>query len=98
VSFLSLLDPNGNAVSGLDDAVFATAERGHFYLADTGNNRVLRIDAEDLPKGSLYASVGSLKELASVDLKTGKLTAFLPGLNGPHGIVFVPNADDDAGE
>jgi hypothetical protein len=96
VSFLTLLDPSSGAhVSGLDDAVFATAKKGTFYLADTGNNRVLKIDAEDLPIGSLYASVGSLKELALVDLKTGNLTAFLSGLNGPHGIQFLPNADED---
>jgi DNA-binding beta-propeller fold protein YncE len=95
ISFLTLLDPSGAPVSGLDDAVFATSERGSFYLADTSNNRVLKIDAENLPKGSLYASVGSLQELASVDLKTGKVTAFLPGLNGPHGILFLPDEEDD---
>jgi hypothetical protein len=49
VSFLTLLDSAGNPVSGLDDAVFATATQGTFYLADTGNNRVLRIVADDLP-------------------------------------------------
>jgi len=94
VSFLSLVDPTGAHVSGLYDAVFATHERGFFYVTDTNNNRVLKIEAEDLPIGSLYASVGSLKEVASVDLKTGKVTAFVPGLNGPHGILFLPNADD----
>jgi hypothetical protein len=95
VSFLSLLDPSGAPISELDDAVFVTAERGTFYLADTNNNRVLKIDAEDLAKGSLFASVGSLNEFASVDLKTGKLTAIVPGLNGPHGILFLANAEDD---
>jgi hypothetical protein len=43
VSFLTLLDPNtGLAVSGLDDAVFATASKGTFYLltqATTGSSR-----------------------------------------------------------
>jgi len=95
VSFLSLLDPSGANVKGLDDAVFATSERGRFYLADTNNNRILRIDAEDLPIGSLYASVSSLQEVGLVDLKTGKLTAFLPGLNGPHGLLFLADAEDD---
>jgi hypothetical protein len=50
------------------------------------------------PKGSLYASVGSLNEFTSVDLKTGKVTALISGLNGPHGILFLPNADDDNSE
>lgn len=94
VSFLSLLDPSGAQVKGLDDAVFATDERGTFYLTDTNNNRVLKIDAEDLRIGSLYASIGSLNEFTSVDLKTGKVTAVLSGLNGPHGILFLPGAED----
>jgi len=39
--------------------------------------------------------VGSLNEVALVDLKTGKVTAFLPGLSGPHGLVVLPNAEDE---
>jgi hypothetical protein len=96
VSFLSLLDSGGNHVSGLDDAVFATAERGIFYLADTGNNQVLTIVVDDLPGGSLYASVGSLNVLGKVDLRTGRVVSLVPGLNAPHGLVFVPaNSGDD---
>lgn len=104
VSFLTLLDPStGNHVTGLDDAVFATHDRGVFYVTDTGNNRILKIDAEGLPEGSLYASVGSLSEVGLVDLKTGKVSPFLLNgpngtpLKGPHGILFLPNGDD-AGE
>ena len=95
VSFLTLLGPGNAAVSGLDDAVFVTAERGTFYLPETGANRVLKIDAEDLEVGTLYASVGSLNAFVSVSLKTGKVTPRLPNLNGPHGIQFLPNAEDD---
>ena len=98
VSFLSLLDPHGVPVNGLDDAVFATADRGIFYLADTNNNRVLKIDAEDLPIGSLYASVGSLHELAVVDIHTGLTKPLVSNLNGPHGLEFVPNTDDNENE
>src|SRR5215469_18927595 len=75
VSFLTILDPStGLAVSGLDDAVFATASRGTFYLADTGNNRVLKIEVDHVPVGSLFASIGSLNELAVVDIHTGLTT------------------------
>lgn len=96
VSFLTLLDAAGNRVSGLDDAVFVTAKQGTFYLADTGNNQVLSITVDDLPEGSLYASVGSLNVLGKVDLKTGKVAPFVTGLKGPHGLVFVPsNSRDD---
>jgi hypothetical protein len=45
VSFETLPDPStGLAVSGLDDLVFATAREGTFYLADTGNDRILKIE------------------------------------------------------
>jgi len=96
VTFLTLLDAGGNNVSGLDDAVFATAERGTFYLADTGNNQVLSIAVDQLPEGSLFASVGSLNVLGKVDLKTGRVASFVTGLKAPHGLVFVPgNGGDD---
>ena len=96
VSFLTLLDPStGLHVSGLDDAVFATAQKGTFYLADTGNNRILKIDVDHVPVGTLFASIGSLKELAVVDINTGLTTPFVSNLNGPHGLEFVPEDDDE---
>lgn len=96
VSFLKLLDQSTGTpvpVSGLDDAVFATASEGNFFLADTSNNRILKVTAEDLPVGSLYASVGSLNALVSVDLKTGIVTPLVSNLNGPHGLEFLPEND-----
>jgi hypothetical protein len=96
VAFLTVLDPStGNAVSELDDAIFATAEKGTFYLSDTGNNRVLAIKADEIPGGSLYASVGSLKEFVRVNTKTGLVTALVANLNGPHGLVFVPDEEEE---
>jgi hypothetical protein len=96
VSFLTLLDPStGLAVSGLDDAVFATARKGIFYLADTNNNRILKIEVDHVPVGSLFASVGSLNELAVVDIRTGLTTPLVNNLSGPHGLEFVPDDDDE---
>jgi hypothetical protein len=97
VSFLNLLDPSGSPVSGLDDAAFATAERGVFYLTDTGNNRVLAISVEDVEPGSLFASVGSLNALVSVNLKTGIGSPFVKGipLKAPHGLVFRPQREGE---
>jgi hypothetical protein len=96
VSFLTLLDPHtGQAVSGLDDAVFATTRRGVFYLADTGNNRVLAIKTDDVEVGSLFASVGSLNALVTVDLKSGNVSPFVGSLHGPHGLVFQPLRDEE---
>ena len=97
VSFLTVLDSGGNAVSGLDDAVFVTAAKGIFYLTDTGNNRVITFQAEDLKPGSLFACVGSLNQFVKVDLKTGMVTALVTHLNAPHGLVFVPN-ESEGGE
>jgi hypothetical protein len=99
VSFLTILDTAGNRVSGLDDAVFATAGQGTFYLADTNNNQVLKIEASDLPRGSLYASVGSLNVFAKVDQKTGRVVPLITTVSGPHGLVFVPrDIGDDGGD
>jgi hypothetical protein len=99
VSFLTLLDPStGLAVSGLDDAVFATAREGTFYLADTGNNRILKIEVDHVRVGSMFASVGSLKELAVVDIHTGLTIPLVSNLNGPHGLEFVPNTDENENE
>jgi len=96
VSFLTLLDPStGLAVSGLDDAVFATAREGTLYLADTSNNRVLKIDVDHIPVGTLFASVGSLNQLTVVDIHTGLTSPFVSNLNGPHGLEFVANTDDE---
>jgi hypothetical protein len=99
VSFLTLLNPGtGLAVSGLDDAVFATAREGTFYLADTSNNRILKIDVDHVPVGALFASIGSLNELAVVDIHTGLTKPLVSNLNGPHGLEFVPRIDDDENE
>jgi hypothetical protein len=96
VSFITLRDPHtGQAVSGLDDAVFATASRGVFYLADTANDRVLAIRTDDLESGSLFASVGSLNALVSVDLRTGNVSPFVDNLRGPHGLAFQPLRNDE---
>jgi hypothetical protein len=99
VSFVTLLDPStGLHVSGLDDVVFATATKGTFYLADTSNNRILKIEADHVPVGTLFASIGSLNQLTVVDLHTGLTSPFVRSLKGPHGLVFVPNDDDDENE
>ena len=95
VAFLSLLDSKGAAVSGLDDAVFATSESGTFYLTDTGNNLVVKIKAEGLAVGSLYACVGSLNPFVKVNIETGVVTPVVnSSLSAPHGLVFVPKSDD----
>jgi hypothetical protein len=91
VSFLQLIDPNtGKAVSGLDDAVFVTTPAGSFYVADTGNNQVLKVDVSDLEPMSLYASVGSLNFVASVDMTSGVVTPFITNVMAPHGLYYVP--------
>ncbi len=96
--FLTLLDPQSQPVSGLDDALFVNASRGVFYLADTGNNRVLAITVEGLD-GELFASVGSIHAFVTVNTKTGIVTPVVKNLNGPHGLAFVPRSiEDDGGD
>ncbi|HEY4445644.1 MAG TPA: hypothetical protein VGN30_15270 [Steroidobacteraceae bacterium] len=97
VSFLKLLDHSNNPLTSVDDAIFATAHKGTFFIADSGNNRVLKIDADDLRVGSLYVSADALNVFAAVNLKTGVVTPVpgVTGLNGPAGIEFMARADGD---
>jgi hypothetical protein len=97
VAFLSLLDPKNAAVTGLDDALFATSGAGTFYLTDTGNNRVLKIEAQDLAVGTLYACVGSLNEFGKVNLETGVVSPVVSSLKAPHGLAFVSKSDEENG-
>jgi hypothetical protein len=102
VSFLQLLDPStGGPVSGLDDAIFPNSTNGTFYVADTGNNRVLAVHATGLILGSLYADVGSLNDFGSVNISTGVVSPFVTSVSGvnlsaPHGIDFVADAPEPA--
>jgi hypothetical protein len=97
ISFLNIVDPStGKNVSGLDDVVFATTPQGTFYVADNGNNQVLKVTATGLTPMSLFASAGSMNALVSVDMKTGNATPFVAAVNGtnlkaPHGLAFVPS-------
>ena len=96
VSFLQLIDPStGLAISGIDDAVITTAKKEVFYLSDTGNNRVLKIEVDHIPVGSLFCSISSLNYLGLVDIHTGVATPFVSNLNGPHGLELVSGDDDD---
>jgi hypothetical protein len=96
VSFLQLIDPStGLAISGIDDAVITTAQEEVFYLSDTGNNRVLKIEVDNVPVGSLFCSISSLNYLGLVDIHTGVATPFVSNLNGPHGLELVSGDDDD---
>jgi hypothetical protein len=90
VSFLNIIDPTTSKnVSGLDDVVFATTPSGSFYVADTGNNQILKVDVTGLTPLSLFAASGS--SVSSVNLKTGVATPFIINLNAPHGLAFVAN-------
>lgn len=88
VSFLQLIDPStGLAInSGIDDALFATAGRGVFYL---------QIEVDHVPLGTLFVSVSDLNELATVGIHTGLAKPFVANLNAPHGLRFVPADDED---
>jgi hypothetical protein len=98
VAFLSLVTSAKAPVSGLDDAIFPGSEAGTLYLTDTGNNRVLKIEVEDIPPGSLYACVGSLNQFVKVNIPTGVVTPVVNNLSAPHGLAFVPSKGENAGD
>jgi hypothetical protein len=91
-----LIDPTSGAdISGIDDAVITTAREEVFYLSDTGNNRVLKIEIDDVPVGSLFCSISSLNYLGLIDIHTGVAKPFVSNLNAPHGIDLARRDDDD---
>jgi hypothetical protein len=90
-SFVALLGPNGQTISGLpDDTVFPTAPSGTFYVADTGANSVYALAASGLAPGSVYVDVGH--EFGSLDTSTGIVTPLFTGVS-PHGVVFVASPE-----
>jgi hypothetical protein len=90
VSFLNVIDPATNKnVAGMDDVVFVTTPSGSFYVADTGNSQILKVDVTGLTPLSLYAAVGGQNAVSSIDMKTGNATPFITKLSSPHGLVFV---------
>ncbi len=90
------LTSGGAAVQGLDDTAFFTATSGTLYVTETKGNQVLALDADNLGKGSLIASIGSLNEIALVDPITGALTPLVTGLPGVHGLAFVADVPEPA--
>lgn len=97
VSFLQLVDQARNPVPGIDDAIFATARKGTFFLADTGNNRIVKIEAKGLHAGALYVSAEGLNAFARVDRKTGVVTPVrgVSGLKAPHGVEFMAAEEEE---
>lgn len=87
VSYLPLT-ADGAAVTGLDDSLYVTAPSGTLYLTETSGNQVLALNLQGLTPGTLLANIGSLNELAFVDMATGNLTPFVTGLPGAHGLAF----------
>ncbi len=96
------LTQGGNPVSGLDDTVYALDASGTLYATqtgkpgDVGRNRVLAFDLDNLPSGTLLASIGSLNEIAIVDPTTGALTPLITGLPGIHGLAYVADVPEPA--
>ena len=91
----------GNA--GLDDVILPSATSGTFYIADTKNNRVLKVHMTGLNLNDYYASVGSLNAFGQVDPSTGVFTPLVSSANAPgfsfgspHGVEFVPDAPASA--
>ncbi|MBV9777059.1 MAG: hypothetical protein JO143_08420 [Acetobacteraceae bacterium] len=84
-SFITL--PSGSASP--DDAVMPTASDGTFYVSAGTDNDVVKASVTGLNTNDLYASIGN--SVDEVDLTTGALTPLITGVNGAHGLLFVPS-------
>ena len=85
-SFVTL--PAGSASP--DDVIMPTTTSGTFYVSNQNGNDIVAAKVTDLNTNDLYASVGTSVE--EVDPKTGTVTPIITGLNGSHGLLFVPDA------
>jgi len=73
-----------------DDVIMPTTTSGTFYVSNQNGNDIVAAKVTDLNTNDLYASVGTSVE--EVDPKTGTVTPIITGLNGSHGLLFVPDA------
>jgi hypothetical protein len=86
-SFVTLTNlPTGSA---LDDVIIPTAKSGTFYVSNAGTNQIEAFKVSGLNTSDAYASVGT--EIVQVDLQTGAQTVLVSGLQGAHGLAFVPH-------
>jgi len=85
-SFVTL--PTGS--SSPDDVIMPTAASGTFYVSNQNDNNILTVKVDGLNTSDLYASVGSAVD--QIDPTTGTMTPIVTGLNGAHGLLFMPAA------
>ncbi len=90
-SSVKLSGGNGATIGSPDDAIYATAASGTFYVTDSSTNTVYAIAASGLAANtSLFVSVGNM--FGSVDPATGIVTPILTG-TGLHGAEFVASPE-----
>jgi hypothetical protein len=85
-SSVKLSGANGATIGSPDDAIYATATSGTFYVTDSTTSIVYAINASGLTVGSLFVNVGNA--FGSVDPSTGVVTPLVSGV-GLHGAEFV---------
>lgn len=91
VSFLNVLNAVSQNVTGLNDLLYNTSTSGAFFVADTGNNQIVAIQATGLTNDSLYGTIASLFAFALIDPTTGTVTEIVSSFSNPNGLAFVGN-------
>ncbi len=74
--------------SSPDDVIMPTAASGTFYVSNQNDNNILAVKVDGLNTNDLYASVGTAVD--QIDPSTGTVTPIITGLNGAHGLLFMP--------
>jgi hypothetical protein len=88
-----------NLSTQVDDTAFATRPNGTLYVVDGAKNDILALHGPFRP-GAAFTSVPNdsttlAGTLGSLDLATGKVTAFGTGLGSPKGLLFAPDGRQD---
>lgn len=85
----------------VDDSAFATGQCGTLYVVDNSLDEIIAVTGP-FKRGQVFESVPNDStvipgNLATLDLSTGKVTAFGSGFANPHGLLFVSAGEQNEG-
>jgi PEP-CTERM motif len=91
VTNVPVTDASGNSSGGMDDVLFPGVTQGTLFVTDTPTNTVYEVRLTGLDPNTPIISLGTFREVATVNPITGVVeTPLLTGLMAPHGVDFIP--------
>jgi len=91
VTVLPLSDAKHTAVS-VDDTLFKPGPKGSILLTDLSGGTIYRITGSAVKPGLTLSAAQDIGEVGKLNLKTGRFTPVITGLESPRGLAFLPDA------